>query len=93
MIIISIAVDPSSASLRTGYLDDDTLIDVIYVSRFSDSVRRLRGLGDRTFTESEILPTDPDPIVVAAGDVSGDGSHDVVSGNSPPNGCGDVCTR
>jgi hypothetical protein len=67
--------------LASGYLDDDTVIDLIYASRFSDSVRLLHGLGDGTFTESEILPTDPDPIVVAAGDVNGDGSHDVISGN------------
>ncbi len=64
-----------------GYLDADTVIDLVYASRDTDSVRLLRGLGDGTFEETEVLPTDPDPIVVAVGDVDGDGSHDVVSGN------------
>jgi len=66
--------------LASGYLDDDTVIDLVYASRSTDSVRLLHGVGDGTFTASEILPTDPDPFVVAAGDVNGDGSHDVISG-------------
>ena len=67
--------------LTSGYLDDDAVIDLVYASRDTDSVRLLHGLGDGTFEETDVLPTDEDPIVVAAGDVNGDGSHDVVSGN------------
>jgi len=66
--------------LASGYLDGDTAIDVVYASRSTDSVRLLRGLGDGTFEAFETLPSDPDPMVVAAGDVNGDGSHDVVNG-------------
>jgi hypothetical protein len=67
--------------VASGYLDDDTVIDLVYASRGTDSVRLLHGVGDGTFTASEILPTDPEPTVVAAGDVKGDGSHDVISWN------------
>ena len=67
--------------LAVGYLDDDTTIDVAYASRSGDAVGVVRGLGDGTFEPSEMLPTDPDTLVVAVGDVNGDGSHDVVSGN------------
>lgn len=69
--------------LASGHLDDDTMIDLAYISRNTDSVRLLRGLGNGTFEAAEILPTDPGPVVCAVGDVNGDGSHDVISGNSP----------
>ena len=67
--------------VTAGYFDADTRIDLAYASGSGDSVRLLHGLGDGHFVPSGILPTDPEPIVVAAGDVNGDGSHDLVSGH------------
>ncbi|NNF66110.1 MAG: VCBS repeat-containing protein [Gammaproteobacteria bacterium] len=69
--------------LAAGYLDDDAVLDLAYTSRMTDSVGLLHGVGDGTFEAAEILPTDPRPVVVAVGDVNGDGSHDVVSASSP----------
>ncbi|MBT8444633.1 MAG: VCBS repeat-containing protein [Gammaproteobacteria bacterium] len=68
--------------LAAGHLDDDTAIDLVYASRMTDSVRLLRGLGDGTFEASEILATNPDPMVVAVGDMNGDGSDDVIGASS-----------
>ena len=70
------------AGLAAGYLDGDTTVDLLYSSRGSDTLRLLSGAGDGAFAESAQLPAEPEPFVVAVGDVDGDGSHDVIGGSS-----------
>ena len=64
-----------------GYFDDDTSIDLAYVSKQTASVRLLLNQGNGTFVPGDTIATEIDPVDVYVGDIDGNGSDDLLSAN------------